>query len=61
MFDKALFEALCDKYNVERTSEFSKPMLDVDGKVFPITQENARMLFNILEAYNRRKNNGIKV
>ena len=52
MFNKELFEQLCDRYNVRRTSEYSHPMLSVNGEIIPLTRENVHRALNVFTRYN---------
>ena len=46
-FDKELFYRLCEKYGVEFSDEYDKPMLkEPDGTVKPLTDKD---VLNILE------------
>ena len=40
MFDKHLFYALCEKYGVELSEDYTKNMVEVDGKIREITEQD---------------------
>lgn len=45
MFDKSLFFALCEKYNVELSDSAKKPMIKDRNGVHPVTTENVSRIF----------------
>lgn len=45
MFDKSLFFALCEKYNVELSDSAEKPMIKDRKGVHPVTTENVSRIF----------------
>ncbi len=45
MFDKSLFFALCEKYNVELSDSAEKPMIKDRNGVHPVTNENVSRIF----------------
>lgn len=52
MFDKDLFEALCDKYNVEIVNNSSKVMLSSCGQDVMLTGDTVHNIFNIFTTYS---------
>lgn len=45
MFDKNLFFALCEKYNVELSDSEKKPMIKDGNGVHTVTNEDVRRIF----------------
>ena len=44
MFNKELFYDLCNKYGVELSDEYSKPMIKTDGEVRQLEEQDVRDL-----------------
>ena len=44
MFNKELFYALCNKYGVELSDQYDKPMLKTDGGVRELVEQDVRDL-----------------
>ena len=42
MFNKELFYDLCNKYGVELSDEYSKPMIKTDGEVRQLEEQDVR-------------------
>lgn len=46
MFNKELFYALCDKYGVELSNQYDKPMLKTNGEIRELVQSFLTDLIN---------------
>lgn len=44
MFNKELFYALCDKYNVELSDQYDKPMLKTEGGIRELVEQDVKDL-----------------
>lgn len=51
MFDKDLFFALCEKYNVELNDSANEPMMKDGNGVHPITNEDVSRVFTPCQAF----------
>lgn len=44
MFNKELFYALCDKYGVELSDQYDKPMLKTDSEIRELVEQDVKDL-----------------
>jgi hypothetical protein len=44
MFDTELFYKICEQYNVELSNQYDKPMINVNGKIKEIKDNDIRKL-----------------
>lgn len=44
MFNKELFYALCDKYGVELSNQYDKPMLKTNGEIRELVEQDVKGL-----------------
>lgn len=44
MFNKELFYALCEKYGVELSDQYDKPMLKTDGEIRELVEQDVKDL-----------------
>lgn len=51
MFDRKLFYDLCNKYGVELSDKYDKPMIKTDGEVRQFVEQDVREL---LPEYQKR-------
>lgn len=50
MFNKKLFYELCEKYGVELSNQYEKPMLKVDGEIREVMEQDVN---DFLPQYQR--------
>ena len=63
MFNKELFYDLCNKYGVELSDEYSKPMIKTDGEVRQLEEQDVRDLLPRYQEtvfYQNKSNAGLR-
>ena len=63
MFNKELFYDLCNKYGVELSDEYSKPMIKTDGEVRQLEEQDVRDLLPRYQEtfFYQNKSNAYKI
>lgn len=63
MFNKELFYDLCNKYGVELSDEYSKPMIKTDGEVRQLEEQDVRDLLPRQQetVFYQNKSNAYKI
>ena len=63
MFNKELFYDLCNKYGVELSDEYSKPMIKTDGEVRQLEEQDVRDLLPRYQetVFYKNKSNAYKI
>ena len=63
MFNKELFYDLCNKYGVELSDEYSKPMIKTDGEVRQVEEQDVRDLLPRYQetVFYQSKSNAYKI
>ena len=63
MFNKELFYDLCNKYGVELSDEYSKPMIKTDGEVRQLEEQDVRDLLPRYQetVFYHNKSNAYKI
>ena len=63
MFNKELFYDLCNKYGVELSDEYSKPMIKTDGEVRQLEEQDVRDLLSRYQetVFYQNKSNAYKI
>ena len=61
MFNKELFYDLCNKYGVELSDEYSKPMIKTDGEVRQLEEQDVRDLLPQETVFYQNKSNAYKI
>ena len=63
MFNKELFYDLCNKYGVELSDEYSKPMIKTDGEVRQLEEQDVRDLLPRYQetVFYQNKSNAYKI